>query len=71
MGGEITGDGPTARLQIAHGSTVESVLLDFARASGAGWNLVIVEPDPDEASAQSHPNAWFGAFLTSLALWSP
>ncbi len=71
MGGEITGDGPTARLQIAAGSTVESVLQDFARASGAGWNLVIIEPDPDSASAESHPNAWVGAFLTPLALWSP
>ncbi len=69
MGGEITGKGPRARLQIAEGETVEAVLLDFAKASGSGWNLVLLEPDPERPSTQPAANTWDGAFLTPLELW--
>ena len=71
MGGEITGDGPRAQLEIADGSSVEAVLLDFAQASGSGWNLVLLEPDPERPSSQPHAKYWDGAFLTPLALWTP
>ncbi len=71
MGGEITSDGHRAQLEIADGSSVEAVLLDFAQASGSGWNLVLLEPDPERPSTPPHTKSWDGAFLTPLALWTP
>jgi hypothetical protein len=72
MGGEITGEEPRARLEIAEGSSVETVLTDFARASGAGWNLTIVDAlTPDESAKPLPENAWRGAHLTPLKAWLP
>ena len=72
MGGEITGKGPASKLEIAEGTTVEEALLDFARASGAGWNLVIVDALTPDASVRELPaNAWLGAYLMPLESWAP
>jgi hypothetical protein len=72
MGGEITGKGPASKLEIAEGTTVEEALLDFARASGAGWNLVLIdELTPDAPVRELPANAWLGAYLMPLESWAP
>jgi hypothetical protein len=69
MGGEITGSGRRGALEVAEGTTLRQVLIDFARASGEGFNYVIVESAQVEAEDVSDPRRSRGAFITRLSDW--
>lgn len=71
MAGEITEQGPAASLEIARGKTVEDALLEFARASNAGWILVIVEDPPARQPGSTPPHAWTGAYLMPIGVRAP
>jgi hypothetical protein len=64
--GEIVPDGPRARLHVEPGTTVEQLLLDFARATGQGWYLVIRDR---RKKGSPHPRPWHGAYLSDVLEW--
>ncbi len=70
MGGEIVRDAPRGRLAIEEGATVEDALTAFARSSGRGWVVVILDArTPQDSAKPLPPNAWRGAYLMSLDVW--
>jgi hypothetical protein len=66
VGGEITGEGPAAKITFEAGTTVEDALLRFARESGSSCYLVIYDRFRPTAP---HPEPWHGGFLSDLVEW--
>jgi hypothetical protein len=71
MMGENPGTLPVAEIEIAEGSTVLAALLDFARASGAGWYYSVFDDDSRVFDMVPAPFSWKGAHLLALAEWAP
>jgi hypothetical protein len=66
--GEFLPDAKTGRIEVSEGTTVEEVLNQFAKATGAGW--FFVARGGYTPSEEGHV-PWEGAFLTSLREWGP
>ncbi len=62
---------PVAELEIAEGTTVLGALLEFARASGAGWYYTVYDADSRVFQLLPPPHSWKGAHLLALAEWAP
>jgi hypothetical protein len=71
MMGENPGTLPVAEIEIAEGSTVLAALLDFARASGAGWYYSVYDDDSRVFDMVPAPHSWKGAHILALAPWAP
>ena len=66
MGGEITADAPVAKFEIDDGTSVQQALVQYARVTGDGWNLVIRDStDP----MRPLTGTWSGAYVTRLSDW--
>lgn len=74
LAGEILEGDPIAHLDIAPGSTVEDVLLEYAHATKDCWNYVVLEKrqvDLElEVKADLPEHAFLGAFLTRTVHWA-
>jgi hypothetical protein len=68
--GEINPHARTATVEIQEGSTVLDVLLDFARASGVGWNYVLRDAGITFQARDLPGFATIGAYVTSMDEWA-
>jgi hypothetical protein len=68
--GEIDPNARTATLEIKEGTLVFDVLLDFARATGVGWNYVLRDAGITFQARDLPGFATIGAYVTSMDEWA-